>query len=82
MWMRATNTERTVLVPAAASGRCMSTSQLGCLRTRLKTKGRMTARPLGGAVSDRRDSRLMNAATRYDGKCLTVESKETSVHVP
>ena len=32
--------------------------------------GSIMVRPAGGAVSDMRDKRLMNAATRYAGRCL------------
>jgi len=46
------------------------TEQALCLSTRLNTSGITMQRPSTGAVKHSRHKRLINAATKYAGKCL------------
>jgi len=46
------------------------TAQASCLSTRLYINGITMQRPSTGAVKHSRHKRLINAATKYAGKCL------------
>ena len=59
-----------LVTSSGVSSLCTSTLQLGCRMRRFWMKGRMMARPVGGAVSDNRANRLINAAIRDADKCL------------
>jgi len=48
------------------------TAQASCLSTRLYINGITMQRPSTGAVKHSRHKRLINAATKYAGKCLLI----------